>query len=418
MKFTKNKFLSLFTILPVMVLSSCGSRLRGGVGFMHKQSGNSYGEALYNGLSQYYNEEEHKCVTADKSPSEQSVANQVQMIETLTMMGVKGIIVSSSGVTGYDNILERTTAKGIKVVSVDSPISPKYRSIHIDHCDPEAVGAFLARAATIIGIGQRLKAAGKTINEEDYDYVPSTSESEGDDKDNLKNKTKKAIEAFIEANLNDKLKFGIISSTSDSPSQNEWISYIFKEFENGEKNNNDYPNYKEVVEYDLTTKKEPSVQYGLEDPTKSGEIAQTLCDKVDVIIAPSTVAMLASGEKVSSIKTKTKVTGLGMPKEMCSFMPKNKDDKPSEAVCPFMMLWNVIDFGYIAGQALEQALNGTSWTDKDKFTYHHLNSNAEIEVDIKPTYNDDGTLDGGYKAVVLDPLAFCRANIEEWKEKL
>ncbi|MCQ2793758.1 MAG: substrate-binding domain-containing protein [Bacilli bacterium] len=456
----KNKFLLALAVIPMALAStSCGSRLKGGVGFMHKQSGNSYGQALWTGLDAYYAEKKPNVVRADKSPSEQSVANQVQMIESLTMMGVKGMVISSSGVTGYDNILKWTVEeKGIKVVSVDSPISPKYRSIHIDHCDPQVVGTFMARSATLIGISQKLKGtAYYTKHKDEVDSFatyepaeenPTTHEDYHDDpdpsvtdhkNDQLYDKMQKAIKAFGDAGLTDKdrVTFGIISSTSDSPSQNEWTDCFFHELNNDglDEDKTKHPNFTKVAVFNETTKpleeRIPNMKYGMDDAQTSEQIANTLAGTVDVIVAPTSVAMMATGNALKKIAekgpaSKTKVTGLGMPSEMATYMPdSNNPDpkwpKPIEAICPYMMLWDVVDFGYVAAQALEDSIANTQdWKNPDDpWEYYHMNdSKKKVSKNIVPTLKADGTPDGGYKIIALDPYPFHEGNIAEWKIKL
>ncbi len=430
---------------------------------MHKQSGNSYGQALWTGLDAYYAKNKPNVVRADKSPSEQSVANQVQMIESLTMMGVKGMVISSSGVTGYDNILKWTVEeRGIKVVSVDSPISPKYRSVHIDHCDPQVVGTFMARSATLIGISQKLKSTERYKKGNDLAYReevdsfatyepaekdPTTGEiidyhddpdpnATGHLNDQLYDKMNRAIDAFNEAKKTDnieKVTYGIISSTSDSPSQNEWTDCFFKELNNdiGDKAA-DFPKYDTVAVFDPTNtsleSRRPNMKYGMDDAQTSEQIANTLAGTVDVIVAPTSVAMMATGNALKKLADKgqasrTKVTGLGMPSEMATYMPDNTNPDapaPIESICPYMMLWDVVDFGYVAAQALEDSIaDKQDWKDQTvPWKYYHMNEDTPVTKYVVPTLKSDGTPDGGYKIIALDPYPFHEGNIAEWKTKL
>lgn len=427
-------FLSL-SALPIVAMSlvSCQSNLRGKYVFMHKQSGNAYGESVFSGVSTYLGSD----MVKDKSPSEQAVANQIQMLETCCMMGAKAAIVSSSGNTGYDNALKRITEKGMKIVSVDSPISAKYRTLHVDHCDPKAVGAFLAKSAALIAASEQLG---------DNQYLDGYShEVEG----SIDTQTKNAVTAC--KNASKKFKIGVITSFSSSPSQVEWIDYMTEELKVDPKG----IGYNSVIE----NLNNFQILPGNDESVKSTEAANTFISQgVDMIINVTSVAAAACGEALNSHYNKTgdrhiKMTSLGMPSEMWTYMPDSNEgadivkmmgtDKKevshprkywSESTnpiehgikpgplcfpCPLQMLWSVPDMGYVAAQVAKYAVEHPDWkptTDEEIEALDlKLMDGTELTGDREKIYS---TGDGGYKLIPLDPLPTYAKNIADWKGKV
>lgn len=410
--------LSAFPIV-LMSLCSCQSSLRGAYVFMHKQSGNAYGMSVYKGVSEYLDTKNIK--HADKSPSEQAVSNQVQMIENAALLGAKAVIVSSSGEVGYDNVLKRVTEKGMKVVSVDSPISPKYRTMHVDQCDPQAIGSFVARSSVCIAIAQRLR---ETPGETDYEkFAEFPGDPEHPDKYNegdLVALTKEALSRFKDSR---KINIAIITSTAASPSQNDWIKAMQNELTGKIKYEGEVIDYSNAVDVEWMNK---HIALGLDESVESTNKANALIEgegneKCDVIANVTSVACAACGEALSvHYKTdkkyqRVKMTGLGMPSEMWTYMPSGEDGEDVKALdfpCPYACLWNVPDMGYVAAQIAERAvtLNPEPVYSEDTPVKYYLSGDEEEHVTY-PVKNDDGSL----KLQPLDPLPFYRGNIDDWK---
>jgi len=376
------RFLS-FLFVSAISLTSCSLNKAGYSVFMFKLTGNPYGEALYKGYQKVF--EEAKLPYFNKTPSEASVAEQIKLIETFIMQGVKSITVSAAGKTGYDNVLKQAHDEGIKVVSVDSPISPKYRVTHIDQCDPNDVGKWLARAAILISLG------------EEYPYT-------------LIDEEKTTLEQYCiekcQAYQGEKKNFAFLSSTTDSPSQNEWIKYTSAELKQ--------TSYQNVVKQ----QDEFMVKYGKDEMTESTIQANALIESgnYDVIIAPTTVGMAAAGE---ALKTSTspnaermKLTGLGMPSEMHGYMPSASDSSSfiRNKPCPYMAIWRVDLFGEIAAAATIAAMNNKfDGTVGSTFEY--------FDEQGKPkTFTCIESDDGGTKVISLNPYAFHKDNIAKWKD--
>jgi len=392
----KNKHLLRVGALFVTTaaLCSCDINKSGQYAFMFKLTGNHYGQVLFSGFDEYMTSINEKHF--EKTPADANVGDQIQMIETLILQNVKAITVSAAGTTGYDNVLKQAKDKGIKVVSVDSPISPTHRVTHIDHVKAVDAGQWLARASILIAhrIPYPVQWLKDNPTKSLADYI--TSEDGG----------KKILEAKTKEAGYKKKKFGYISSTQDSPSQNEWMMYCTQELKNA-----DYANY-------VDTSKEFEIKYGNDEPGKSTEMANSFIDQktVDVVIAPTSVAMAAAGEALNSRKSEhnMKLTGLGMPSEMWNYMPKNKDGSDEfEVVCPYMCLWDVKKFGSIAGAASLAAVNGTfDGSIGSKFTYTYEEDGKTITEEHEAVKSDDG----GTKVVALKPLAFNWENIDHYKD--
>lgn len=415
----RNKLLLVLSGLPLIVMgTSCNSRLKGAYVFMHKQSGNAYGMSVYKGVSQYLDTKGIK--HADKSPSEQAVSNQVQMIENAAMLGAQAVIVSSSGEVGYDNVLKRVTEKGMKIVSVDSPISPKYRSMHVDQCDPQAIGSFVARSSVCIAIAQRLKEAKIPVEtyKEFAEYPNVEGKPDAYDDDKLIERTNKAIEAYKKLTNPDPIHIAIITSTAASPSQNDWIAAMNHELKRDIEIKGDPIDYTGVVDIDWMN---GHIALGLDESVESTNKANALIEgggneKCDVIANVTSVACAACGEALSvHYKTdkkyeRVKMTGLGMPSEMWTYIPSKDTDKIAlDFPCPYACLWNVPDMGYVAAQVAYQAVNDPNYNPANTYEYKLMGEDEPKAV--KPI--DTG--DGSYKLQPLDPLPFYSGNIDDWK---
>ena len=122
----------------------------------------------------------------------------------------------------------------------------------------------------------------------------------------------------------------ILSATAQATNQNLWIDWMKKEInENKEK----------YAKTPLVT-----IVYGDDDPTKSTSETNALLanNKVKVIIAPTTVGMLAAGKVLQDKQSTVLLTGLGLPSEMEPFITSGG---------PWMWPWNPIDIGYLAAYA-------------------------------------------------------------------
>lgn len=459
MPIKRNKFWLLASLVPMVFLSTgCNiGELKGSYAFVFRSTGNIFGTNVYKGFGDILSADHKEAKYFDKSPSETNVGSQIQMIETLTLQQVGSITISASGGTGYDPVLQRATEKGIKIVSVDSPISPRYRSLHIQHVPSDKVGTWLARAATLIAAGIEYNDKGP-----DPDHDPWTTAewaAMSDPKrgyDDLPKPVSYALNKLKTKyeTTNKKTNIGILSATQDSTSQNEWNKYTFREFTG--------------VSYDETPVAPTpyteaginmlNIQYGDDEPYKSRtKAAQLINEGADVIISPTTIGIFAAADEIAeTANCKTKLTGLGMPSECAPSMPDIHDkttkitkskvvdgqtytctatkDKWSDPewhsddgkfqggafnfVCPYMMLWNVQHLGQAAAEATYQIRAGKiQGKVGDKFDMKLRDFKGEIVEEKTYTVEADPD-DGGTRIIALDPMAFTSENITDWKDIL
>ena len=178
----------------------------------------------------------------------------------------------------------------------------------------------------------------------------------------------------------------VLSATAQATNQNLWIEWMKKELE---ENPEKYANTPLI-----------KVAYGDDDPTKSTSETQALLtdSSIKVIIAPTTVGMLAAGKVLQDKQSDVKLTGLGLPSEMAPFI--------EDGTCPWMYLWNPVDIGYLSGYTMDALVKGTITGDVGgSFNAGDLGEKKITEA-----------ADGGTEVMLGDPFKFDTENIAEWKE--
>ncbi|PHV70246.1 hypothetical protein CS063_11295 [Sporanaerobium hydrogeniformans] len=380
------KFLVLGTsvALAIGTLAGCGSKasssgtassnnLAGKHVFMFKSTGNTFGDLMYEGFQEVITAAGKEAVY--KSPAETTVAAQVQLIDEMITQKVASLTISTNGDTGYNDVLAKAEKAGIKVVSVDSKLNPELRTTHIDPTSQEGIGSSLIQCATLIALGQEYPSDGNIA---------------------------KAAETALATYSGKEIKFGVLSASIDTPVQNGWIAMMEKELQ--------LPMYQGKVSPSLDKK------YGNDDLTESTTQAQAFVaeGKVDVIISPTTVGMAAAGQTLKSSNSSIKLTGLGLPSEMQTFMPKEASDNSFDFVCPYMMLWDVIDLGRVSAGAVLGALDG-SFDGKvgSKFSLKAFGEYPERTFEAIQHPADDGSL--VYEGM---PYVFHKGNMKTWISKL
>ena len=119
--------------------SSSSGSMEGKHVFMFKSTGNSFGDLMAEGFQEYIKAQGEEAVY--KSPAETTVAAQVKLIDELITQKIASLTISTNGDTGYDEVLAKADAAGIKVVSVDSKLDPSLRLTHIDPTSQEGIGS-------------------------------------------------------------------------------------------------------------------------------------------------------------------------------------------------------------------------------------------------------------------------------------
>lgn len=361
---------ALAAAMALSCLSACSGgsneNVEGAHVFMFKSTGNAFGTLMYEGFEKTVKEAGGTPIF--RSPSETSVSAQVELLDTLITQKVASITISTNGDTGYEEVFKKAREAGIKIVSADSLASPDYRLTHVDQCAPEAIGSALIQAATLIAMG--------------IDYPEDG---------NLEAAAKTALESYT----GEEIKFGVLSASIDTPVQNNWIAKMEDELKKDM--------YAGKVNTTLDKK------YGNDEPTESTTQANAFVaeNSVDVIISPTTIGMAAAGQVLKASNSSIKLTGLGLPSEMQGFMPLKASDNAFDYVCPYMMLWDVVELGSVAAAASLAAAKG-EYDGKvgSTFTYNGK------------TYETVAADDGGTRVIALDPYVFYKGNMADWKDRL
>ncbi len=346
--------------------------LEGSHVFMFKSTGNTFGDLMYEGFNEYMTAKGETAVY--KSPAETTVAAQVQLLDELITQKVASITISTNGDAGYDEVFKKAKEAGITITSIDSAASPEFRTTHINQADPNDIGAYLVQGAVLITLG--------------VDYP-----EDGD--------MKKAVTDGLASYAGDEIVLGVLSASIDTPVQNSWIAAMEVELQDAV----------------YAGKVSPTIdkKYGNDDLTESTTQAQAFVaeNKVDCIISPTTVGIAAAGQTLKTSSSTIKLTGLGLPSEMQSFMPAEPTDDAFTSVCPYMMLWDVIHLGAVSAASTLATIDGSfDGAVGSSFT---MAAFREYPETVFEAY-DNG--DGGTAVLAGTPYVFNKNNMKDWKKKL
>jgi len=377
--------LSVIMACGLFTFTSCGkSDLKDANVYMFKSTGNTFGDLMWEGFNAYMTSKGEKAV--NKSPATTTSEAQADMIDKLIKQGIKSLTISVNGSTGYDSVIKKAKAAGITVTSVDSALSSSLRELHTTQTYAQDIGSALVQAATLIALKQEYPGS--------FDGMAT------------------AVQTALSTYTGTKIKFGILSAGQTTVVQNNWIKWMQEELKKDM--------YKDKVDSTLT------IKYGDDEPTKSTTQANAFVaeDNVDVIISPTTVGMLAAGEVLkNSTTTKIKLTGLGLPSEMSTYMPTANATTAEvfNSVCPYMFLWDVIDLGGVAAAStyacMKKECDGSIGS---KFTMSaYTVAGTEHAARTYTVIQDpDDTTTGATAVVALQPYAFDKTNIATWKPLL
>jgi rhamnose transport system substrate-binding protein len=336
----------LTVILSVSLFSGCGKAnntvaTTGGnksskkvFALVAKDVNNPYMKKMYEGFQTACKEIGAEALY--KGPDQATPEKQIEIINQLVAQNVSLIAIAANDADALQPALKSAMDKGIKVLSLDSAVNKDSRQVHIQQADPEKIGRGLIQAA--------------------YEMVGGNG------------------------------GIAILSATAQATNQNLWIEWMKKELKENPAKYKNTPLVK--------------VAYGDDDPTKStNETTALLADSsIKIIIAPTTVGMLAAGKVLQDKKSTVKLTGLGLPSEMAPFI--------EGGICPYMYLWNPIDIGYLAAFSGDSLVKGTiTGKEGDKLTASKLGEKVVTKA-----------ADGGTEIMLGDPFKFDKDNIEEWKK--
>ena len=342
--------------------------LEGAHVFMFKSTGNSFGDLMYEGFAEYMAAKGER--TSYESPAETTVAAQVQMLDELITQKVASITISTNGDAGYDEVFKKAQEAGIPIVSVDSEANPEYRICHTNQAETADIGSYLVQAAVLIVLGVDFPGEGPAMAA--------------------------AVEEALAAYTGEEIVLGVLSASIDTPVQNGWIAAMEDELAKD--------CYAGKVSPELDKK------YGNDDLTESTTQANAFVaeNKVDCIISPTTVGIAAAGQVLKNSASEIKLTGLGLPSEMQSFMPTSADDDAFASVCPYMMLWDVIHLGATAGAATYAAV--TEGFDGAVGSTFEMDAFRDYEATTYEAYQSGE----GTAVLAGTPYIFYKDNMAEW----
>jgi len=246
-------------------------------------------------------------------PNEATAALQVPFITDLTTQGVSAIIISADGKDEVAPALKDAMSKGIKVVGFDSSPAVGAYNVFVNQVDFSGVGVNLADWAC--------------------ELAPNCTG-----------------------------EIAILSAAATATNQNAWIDLM--------KTTLKLPKYAGLKLVDTV--------YGNDDATVSTQQAQGLLTKypnLKVIVAPTTVGILAAAQVVSQAKKQAsvKVTGLGFPNDMKPFV--------KDGTSPVFGLWSVPDLGYLSYVVADKLVKGEiTGAEGETFTVPSLNGGQPYTI--------------------------------------
>ena len=248
-------------------------------------------------------------------PQNATPAEQIPFIQDATTQGYKAIVVSATGADEVAPALKAAKDAGIKVVGYDSSPAEGAYDVFVNQTDFSLIGGSMAQWAC--------------------DLAPSCTG-----------------------------EIAILSATATATNQNAWIADFNKALTTDPK----FANLKLV-----------DTVYGDDDTTKSANVANGLLQthpNLKVIVAPTTVGILAAAQVVKQAASAVKVTGLGLPNDMKSFV--------ADGTTPEFGLWSVPDLGYLAYYVAAKLITGEiKGTPGETFTVPNLNDGKPYTIGAK-----------------------------------
>jgi rhamnose transport system substrate-binding protein len=281
------------------------------VGYLPKDIVNQYFAAAKTGIDKGAAETGSTIIQV--GPNEPKADLQVPFIKDLTTQKVNAIIISADGKDEVAPDLKAAMAAGIKVVGFDSSPAIGAYNVFVNQVDFSGVGVNLSDWAC--------------------ELAPNCT---GD--------------------------IAILSAAATATNQNAWIE-LMKTTLKGDK-------YKGLKLVDTV--------YGDDKPDVSTTQAQALLTKypnLKVIVAPTTVGILAAAQVVSQAgkSASVKVTGLGFPNDMKKFV--------KDGTAPVFGLWSVPDLGYLAYQVAAKLVSGEiTGKEGETFSVKGLNGDKPYTI--------------------------------------
>jgi rhamnose transport system substrate-binding protein len=266
-------------------------------------------------------------------PQNATPDEQIPYIQDATTQGYSAIVVSATGADEVAPALQAAMDAGIPVVGYDSSPAAGAYDVFVNQTDFSLIGGAMAQWAC--------------------NLAPDCSG-----------------------------EIAILSATATATNQNAWIADMEAALEDEQ--------YADLVLVETV--------YGDDDPQTSTEQAQALLQSypdLRVIVAPTTVGILAAAQVVSQEGSDVKVTGLGLPNDMRDFV--------ESGVTPEFGLWSVPDLGYLAYHVAAKLISGEiTGAEGETFTVEGLNNGEPYEI-------------GPDSVVILGPpFTFDESNIDDF----
>jgi rhamnose transport system substrate-binding protein len=263
--------------------------------------------------------------------ADNSVAGQIEVVTNAATQGVDAIMISNNAGDQIAPAAQAARDAGITVVTWDSPIpSAEGEQIFVAQVDFDETGQVLA---------------------------DMTKDLLGDDGG----------------------QFAILSASPDAANQNAWIAAMQEVLE-GE----DY------ADLELT-----EIVYGNDESEESYNQALGLIDRypdLEVIVAPTTVGIAAAAKAMQDegLCETVKITGLGLPDEMVSYV--------DNGCAPQFALWSFVDLGYTTYYVTYLLATGAiEGVEGETFVAGRM---GEYTIEADPTREDTGAL-----RIVMGPFS-------------
>lgn len=327
----KKLFSAIAAVLSITLISSVHAEDEVRIALVVKALGIGFFEAANEGAQEAAKELGNVEIIYT-GPTTTTAEGQIEVISSLIAQRVDAIAVSANDQDALVPILKRAQQRGIKVISWDSGVAPEGRSVHLNPSSNALIGRMNVQLAA-----DALQAKGIGSGE-----------------------------------------MAILSATPTSTNQNIWIEEMKKAL----------PEFSQLQLVDTV--------YGDDLADKSYREAVALMrnhPNLDVIVAPTTVGILAAAQAVSDEGRigDVYVTGLGLPSELAGHVD-------SGAIHNFA-IWNPIDLGYAATMIAYNLVQGDASKDSVK-----MGRMGTAELD------DEGN------AAMSDPFVYDASNVQDFAD--
>lgn len=262
-------------------------------------------------------------------PSDASASSQVSYINTLSQQGVDAILLSANDPNALCSSLDQASAEGAAIITFDSDVDPDCRDLFVSQVDGDEVGKALIEMAA------------------------EQADGEG--------------------------QIAVLSATANAANQNAWIAVMEDELAS----NPDYADLELVA-----------TAYGDDEDEKSFAETQGLLQShpdLKVIVAPTTVGILAAARYVQGSDYDVAVTGLGTPNDMREYV--------DDGTVTEFALWDPGALGELAAYTGAAFASGMISGEGDTFTAGELG---------------DYTVEADGVVILGPPTRFNAENIEDF----